>query len=124
MQAVTQQFIIPPTPTAATSTYVYPWEGTEISVLCQRMYILAAKTGYTGTLDDFKAKFGAYLEANNIISQEDFNKYVGQYEVTPLPLMEQVLQTTNKILTDNIVVAPIPYATTSNLAGGYTAIIG
>ena len=121
---VTKQFIVPPAPAPVKAKCVYPWETTELNLLCQRLYTLAAQTGYTGTLDDFKIGFGAYLEANNIITTEDFEKYVGQYEITPLPLMEQILQTADKVLTDNIVVAPIPYYEVSNEAGGITVSIG
>lgn len=122
MDVITSKFMLPPSPVPTEKKYVYPWENTELAVLCQRLYILAAKTGYTGTLEEFKSCFGAYLETNEI-TPGDF-PYEGQYEVTPLPLVEQILQTKNKTLARNIVVEPIPYAETSNLAGGYTAIIG
>ena len=124
MEAITQRFITPPTPAAAKAKYIYPWEHTELMILCKRLYEFASQTGYVGTLEEFKVGFGAYLEANQIITTEDFEKYTGQYEVIPLPLMQQILQTADKVLTDNITVAPIPYATTSNDAGGYTVVIG
>ena len=124
MEAITKRFITPPAPVAAEKRYIYPWEHTELMVLCKRLYEFAAKTGYVGTLDEFKVGFGAYLEANQIITTDDFEKYTGSYEVIPLPVMQQILQTANKVLTDNITVAPIPYATTSNTAGGYTVVIG
>lgn len=121
---VTEQFVLPPMPVAAKITQIYPWENTELGVLCQRIFAIAAQSGFTGTFDDFKTSFGAYLEQNKIITIEDFEKYIGQYEVIPLPFVDQILQTGKKLLTDNIVVSAIPYATTTNLAGGYTAIIG
>lgn len=125
MEAITNRFITPPTPVAAEQKSVYPWEHTELMILCQRIYNLAAKTGYTGTLEEFKQNFGTYLKENKIIiTPDNIEEYVGQYEVIPLPLVEQILQTTNKVLVEDVVVAPIPYATVSNLAGGYTAIIG
>lgn len=125
MEAITSRFITPPAPVAAQQKYVYPWEYTELTVLCQRLYQFAANTGYTGTLEEFKNNFGTYLANNNIIiTPDNVEAYVGQYEVIPLPLVEQILQTTNKVLIEDVVVAPIPYATVSNLAGGYTAIIG
>jgi len=88
MEAIKERFITPPTPVAAKKKCIYPWENTDLMILCQRLYIFAANTGYTGTLDEFKAGFGAYLEANNIITTDDFERYAGQYEVTPLPLVE------------------------------------
>ena len=122
--AITNCFIVPPTPVAAEKKCVYPWEHTELMVLCSRLYELAVQTGYTGTLSEFKVGFGAYLEANQIITKEDFEKYAGQYDITPLPLVEQILNTKNKILENNIVIQPIPYHQVDNDAGGRTITIG
>ena len=116
MEAITQRFITPPIPVSPETKCIYPWEHTELMVLCRKLYEFAAQTGYTGTLDEFKRGFGAYLEANQIITTDDFERYTGQYEVIPLPLMQQILQTTNKVLEDDITIAPIPYAETSNTA--------
>lgn len=119
-----QKFIIPPNPKAAKSSCVYPWEQMEITMLCQRMYAIASKTGFTGTLEEFQQGFGAYLEANNIITHEDFEKYLGSYEVTALPEIEQILRTEKKVLLEDIIVKPIPYYEVSNEAGGLTVSIG
>lgn len=51
------------------------------------------------------------------------NIYDGSYEITPSS-SEQKLDTAGKRLLDDVVVKEIPYAETSNLSGGYTAIIG
>jgi len=77
MEAITKRFITPPTPIAAEKPYIYPWEHTELMVLCKRLYEFAAKTGYNGTLEEFKTHFGAYLENNEIISIDDFEVYKG-----------------------------------------------
>ena len=122
--AITNVFVVPPTPVSAKKQYVYPWEHTEFANICQQLYSLASTTGYMGTLEDFKRGFGAYLEANNILTTDDFKKYMGQYEVTPLPLVEQILNTKNKVLENNIVIQPIPYHQVDNDAGGRTVTIG
>lgn len=57
------------------------------------------------------------------IIRRDFPNYRGQYVVRP-NLSVQVLETKNKSLLRDVVVHEIPYAETSNLSGGYTAIIG
>ena len=49
--------------------------------------------------------------------------YEGAYEVTPRKV-EQVLETKDKSMTDNVTVFAIPYAEVSNLGGGLTATIG
>lgn len=49
--------------------------------------------------------------------------YDGPYEVTPR-VKEQLLNTSNKSMTNDVKIFSIPYATTSNIAGGLTATIG
>ena len=122
--AITNQFVVPPTPMATEVKHVYPWEHTDLMILCSRLYEFAASTGYTGTLSEFKVGFGAYLEANQIITKEDFERYTGQYDVIPLPLVQQILNTKDTVLEDNIIIEPIPFQTVTNLAGGYTVNIG
>lgn len=52
----------------------------------------------------------------------DAPEYLGPYEVTPR-LSEQVLQTANKLMRNDVTVEGIPSYRTSNLGGGYTVII-
>ena len=47
----------------------------------------------------------------------------GPYEIDPRKV-EQTLETTEKSMREDVVINPIYYAETSNLGGGYTAIIG
>lgn len=49
--------------------------------------------------------------------------YEGSYEVDPRKVA-QTLDTQNKSMRENVVIKEIYYAETSNLGGGYTAIIG
>lgn len=53
----------------------------------------------------------------------EFPDYEGEYEITP-KITEQVLETKNKSLLDNITVFQIPYASVSNPSGGNTVTIG
>lgn len=123
MEAITKQFILPTQPSvAAKAPTVYPWERTNLFILCQQLYQLAAKTGYSGTFEEFKEHFGAYLNTDG--SLIDYDVYTGEYEVTALPNVEQILRTKNKLVTHDIVIEPIPYYETSNDAGGYTVVIG
>lgn len=125
MEAITKRFITPPVPAQVIEKkHVYPWEHTELVILCQRLYTLAANTGFEGTLEEFKERFGVYLQNHNIFTSEDFDKYNGQYEVTPLPLVEQILQTRNTVLENDIVIQPIPFHEVDNAAGGRTITIG
>ena len=124
MEAVTRQFVLPMRPqvTPPKMPMVYPWESTNLYTLCMQLYELARNTGYTESFEEFKSNFGAYLESGDSII--DLDTYTGQYTVTPLPRVEQILRTDNKILKHDIVIEPIPYYETSNNAGGYTVYIG
>ena len=124
MEAITKQFVLPARPqvTSAKMPVIYPWETTNLYNLCVQLYELARKTGCSDTFDEFKVRFGAYLESGK--SLIDVDTYTGQYSVTPLPNVEQILRTSNKLLREDVTIQPIPYYETSNEAGGYTVIIG
>lgn len=51
------------------------------------------------------------------------NRYTGEYTVTPDAYDEQVLETANKTLLDDVTVQKIPYHETTNLSGGTTIVI-
>ena len=53
----------------------------------------------------------------------EYPTYHGETTVTPR-VSEQTLETANHLLRDDVTVLAIPYQTTSNPSGGYTAIIG
>ena len=50
--------------------------------------------------------------------------YDGTYEITPLTETDQILSTSGKRMTDDVVVLAIPYYETTNESGGYTVNIG
>lgn len=50
-------------------------------------------------------------------------EYDGDYIVTP-ETISQKLETKNRIMSDDVTVLAIPFFETTNLGGGYTAIIG
>lgn len=49
--------------------------------------------------------------------------YDGEYGVEPRKV-GQILETANKSMSEDVVINPIYYAETTNVGGGYTAIIG
>lgn len=53
-----------------------------------------------------------------------YDKYLGPYEVTPIPDTVQILETENKLMSENVIVHEIPYWETSNPQGGNTVYIG
>ena len=56
-------------------------------------------------------------------STETHETYFGPYEVIPLAFTDQILETNNKIMTDDVTVFKVPYHETSNLFDGKTAYI-
>lgn len=53
----------------------------------------------------------------------DDEGYTGEYEVVPKAFSSQTLETANKVLDENVVVAEVPYFETSNTSAGKTAYI-
>ena len=124
MNTITKQFVLPtiPKPTKTEMPIIYPWETTNLYNLCMQLYELACNTGYEDTFEEFKSHFGAYLESGDTIIRVD--EYTGAYTVTPLPNLESILRTDNKVMRHDIVIEPIPFHKTSNEAGGHTVTIG
>ena len=53
-----------------------------------------------------------------------YDEYAGPYEVYPDPVDFQILETENKLMTQNVLAMPIPFYRTSNPSGGDTIYIG
>lgn len=119
MQAITGQFILPVYPVNNKVKSIYPWDPDALKILYAQLYQRAVETGYKGTLEKFSEGLGEFLSM-----MFDTTLYEGAYQVTPMANVEQILRTAKTILEENIVVEKIPYYETSNLAGGYTVIIG
>lgn len=81
---------------------------------------LSPVAGLTGTLSPPRGLTGI-LTIPRVLDAE---YYTGEYEVTPQARSNVVLDTSGKLMTDNVTVLEIPYYETTNPAGGYTAIIG
>ena len=58
------------------------------------------------------------------IIRHDIPVYNGVYNVVPSANQKIMLETADKLLTDNITVKEIPYYETSNIVGGNTVYIG
>ena len=74
---------------------------------------------------DFRltSSFQGELGSNVIAKQYDYPIYDGQYDIDPL-FAEQVLQTREKCLLDDLTVKAISVSYVSNPQGGQTAYIG
>ena len=59
----------------------------------------------------------------HVVNKGGYKSYDGSYEITPR-LREQVLETSDKIMHDDLKIKEIPIARVSNPSGGTTVIIG
>ena len=100
---------LPPDPQNAVLKRIYPWDEYDITLVMNWLYTQAKKTGFVGTFEDFKLRYGAFIEATDPQDIQDLiENYSGTYHITPLMSIEQVLQTKNKVLNQNIIIDPIP----------------
>lgn len=101
--------ILPPDPQHAVLKRIYPWDEYNITLVMQWLFAQARKTGFTGTYEDFKLRYGLYIES---LTPQDIydliDNYEGTYHITPLVSVEQVLQTKNKLMNQNVIIDPIP----------------
>ena len=63
------------------------------------------------------------VEQVRVVRESIYPDYPGETSVTPRT-EAQTLPTRDTVLHDDVTVEAIPYYTTTNLSGGYTAIIG
>lgn len=103
--------LIPPDPQHVVLKKIYPWDKYNIELVTSWLYEQAKQTGFTGTLNDFKLRYGEYIESLDISRvYELIDHYADNYHITPLLGSEQILNTKDKILSENIIVDPIPDA--------------
>lgn len=103
------QYNLPPDPQHAVLKKIYPWDEYNKTLVMQWLYAQARDTGFTGTLEDFKQRYGAYVESTDPQDIYDLiENYTGTYRITPLVSIEQVLHTKNKVLNQDIIIEQIP----------------
>jgi len=102
-------YTLPPDPTNVVLKRIYPWDEYDATLVLQWLYAQAKKTGFIGSFEDFKLRYGAYIDALDPQDIHDIiENYKGPYHITPLESIEQVLKTKNKVLNHDIVIDPIP----------------
>lgn len=83
-----------PIPETAEFSIVYPWESVGLSILSDQIFILASRSGYNGTREEFHRYFGSYLESNRQeILFEEYNNFpqVGTADMLYFDLNEKIL---------------------------------
>lgn len=100
---------LPPDPQNAILKRIYPWDQYNKTLVIQWLYAQAKETGFRGTIEDFKQRYGAYVESADPQDIYDLiESYTGTYHITPLVSIEQVLHTRNRILDQDIIIDPVP----------------
>lgn len=100
---------LPPDPQHAVLPRIYPWDTYNKTLVLQWLYAQANKTGFRGTLEDFKQRYGTYITAADPQDIYDLiENYTGSYRVIPLEGIDQILHTKNKVLNNDIVIEQIP----------------
>ena len=85
---------IPPIPNSPEFQVIYPWETAGLSILSDQIYLLASRSGYLGTREEFHRYFGSYLETNKWeILFENFENFPieGQIDKLYFDLNENIL---------------------------------
>ena len=114
---------LPPDPQNAALKRIYPWDQYDRTLVMRWLYAQAKATGFTGTFEDFKERYGAMIEASD--PQELYkliDNYTGTYRIKPLVSIDQVLHTKNKVLNQDIIVEGIAPTTVNE--GEYAVYTG
>ena len=89
--------------------------------------IEAAET-LTGYISSGRTLVGSMSTDSNLAGKmsviQEYERYDGDYTVTPLASCAQVLLTKDKVLTKDVVIEEIPFWETSNESDGKTVYIG
>lgn len=83
------KYSLPPDPTNAVLKRIYPWDEYDKTLVMKWLYTQAQQTGFTGTLEDFKQRYGLAIEAADPQDIYDLiENYTGTYHITPLVSIE------------------------------------
>ena len=82
------------------------------------MSLLHMFDGDLSSIESLDGEFGTYQKVY------EADVYEGEYEVTPMIATEQILETAQKMLSQNVTVKKIPIFITMNPQGGETVYIG
>ena len=85
--------------------------------------VKSAKASATLNVEPVGKPIPMNAEQVRVIYDSPYPEYKGFTEVTP-QVIGQTLPTQNTLVKQDITIAAIPYYETTNLKGGYTAIIG
>ena len=73
--------------------------------------------------ENSKEMHPVFLEIQKVVVDTQIEHYAGDYNITPMQ-KQQIVQTANKLMDENLVVNAIPYTEVTNLSNGKTVTIG
>ena len=78
----------------------------------------------SAVLECYKTQISEYEWRLNVAAEKDEPEhYSGSYEVTPKAHQTQILDTSGKVFSEDLVIHEVPYYQTSNISGGITSYI-
>lgn len=77
---------------------------------------------YKTQISEYEWRLNVAAE-NDDADPDDPETYTGSYEVTPKAYSAQTLDTSGKVLSEDLVINEVPYYQTSNTSGGVTSYI-
>lgn len=80
---------------------------------------IASKKSLKGSITT-KEKISGFVNVGGMIQQESYD---GSYEVIPT-IGQQILQTKNKTMVNDLTIKSIPYSEVTNISNGITVTIG
>lgn len=79
---------------------------------------------YEDMIKEYEFRITVEVESMSKEDKVEFIPYKGDYKVVSNVNGDQVLQTANKLMTEDLIVEQIPFERTENSSGGETVIIG
>lgn len=73
---------------------------------------LTAIESFSGSLSD-----AGQLHGSVSTQKTDYKRYDGEYDITPKAYQDQILETADKLMINNVIVHKVPYIETHNESG-------
>ena len=93
-----------------------------LQIIAKRFASSADVSAFEEALKELEEKI--QLLNDRVDNIQDVETYDGNYTVTPSTTSDQVLQTANLMMEDDVTVKEIPFFEVGNIAGGNTVYIG
>lgn len=110
-------------PDGETLQFVKTYMSLKVKLIFDPPLVAAVLEAMKAQVSELEWRIQVAAETENTGGGGDADPYTGEYEVVPKAFSSQTLETANKVLDENVVVAEVPYFETSNISAGKTAYI-